>query len=275
MPARHFTQTGDVITTGLGTMGFAFGPGTIAAVVRRTATPSGSGMFIIWAGASNSPPGFDLALLSSGVVNLSDAVGNTASTATLTVNKWYLVAISKASGTVAGRAHIYDYVTNTWTHQACTGTIANSGVPTTKVSLGNAGSGSGFGFDGDIAAIGVWNVVLSDDQVEALAYDLHSWFAPAQPKGLWLLDQDSTSQKVIDLSGGGANQSGITGTSLSSTSVPVFNYGHAHILNHDSAAAAGSINAPFITAASTLHSPTFTGGAISPQLGQSGSISIG
>ncbi len=274
---RHFTQTNtfDAVVTSLGALGFAFGPGTIASIFRTTATPSGSTFFIFFAGSANAGPGYSLGWQASPFrMMLSDRVTNTISPNNLSLNTWYFAAMTKATGSVVGRSHIYDYAAGTWTHANCATAMANSGVPTTRGSIGQNGSGNSFTFDGDISTVGVWNVELTDAQLEPMAFDLLSWFI-VQPKGLWQLDQETTSQKVIDLSGNGANQSSLTGTSLGTVSVPVFSYGASLPLNADSSALAGSISAPFVSAAESLHSPTFTGGAISPQLGQSGSISIG
>jgi hypothetical protein len=79
-------------------------------------------------------------------------------------------------------------------------------------------------FGGDIAAAGMWGRVLSDAEVELLTFTLIGWHA-AVPTALWHLDQSATTQGVSDLTGGGANQSALTGTTVSTNSVPLFNYG--------------------------------------------------
>ena len=61
-------------------------------------------------------------------------------------------------------------------------------------------------------------------QVEALAGSLQAWYQ-VQPKGLWVLDQAATTQKVPDWTGGGANESALVGTTVGTSSVPGFSYG--------------------------------------------------
>ena len=222
MPARLFTVAGsDKITLSLGALGFAFGPGSMAFIFRLTNLSQTQVVFS--AGATNTV-GYRLqATTGTGIINVVLA-GGAVSTTALTSGKWYCVGYSKATGTATARFHIYDYAAGTWVHENASATQANSSVPVTRAAFGSI-QAVGSPLAGDIAMGGVWNVVLSDSQFEPLAYDLNGWFAPAQPKGLWLIDQDATTQNVIDQSGNGANQSGLTATALSTGSVPVFSRG--------------------------------------------------
>jgi hypothetical protein len=223
MPARHFTSASvESISLSLGAMAYAFGPASAACIFLNPASLAAA--TLIGAG-SNTSIGwrFNLTGATGALRIFSNGSAIGAATGT-SVSKWYFGGVSKATGTVAPRFHLYDYVTNTWVHENG-GTVANSSSPGTRVCLGSAGDTTTTPFNGDIAAAGAWNVVLSDAQFESLAYDLNAWWAPAQPKGLWLLDQDAVAQKVIDQSGNGSNQSGITGTSLGTSSVPVFSRG--------------------------------------------------
>lgn len=222
MPARHFTSaSSDLIRTGLGALGFAFGPGTCAAIVN----PASVITQVIFAAGTSITAAYRLQLTNSGQVRLLINAGNTHSTTTYGANKWWLLAGSKANGNVAGRFHLYDYAADAWTHEAGVTTVANGTVPATRGNIGVAQDESTAPFNGDIAVAAVWNVVLSDSQIEALAYDLLSWHAPSQPKALWVLDQDAISQGIVDRSGNGADQSSITGTSLGTSSVPVLSRG--------------------------------------------------
>lgn len=145
---------------------------------------------------------------------------------------WCFVAGTKATGTTFPRLHKYAYATNTWTHgDASANQQADASGSVSSVAVGaRTGVSPTSGFSGDIA-IAAWFAGnnLSDSQVEQLPFSLRAWLGYS-PSGLWLLDQSSTSQTVIDLTGGGANQSNITGTSVSTASVPVFGYGHRALL---------------------------------------------
>lgn len=230
--ARTFTRaSSDGITTSIGRLSFNFGPGTAAAIAKKSSDSAlmtlislGSGDDVQWYVSGGNTIG-----LWNGSA-LAEAVTYQAS------DGWCLVAVTKDTGTVAPRMHKYVYSTNTWTHTNSASTLANSGTPGTGGYIGQKNGGDNF--DGDINIAAVWDTAMTDIQVEALAYDLISWFA-AQPRALWLLDQSSTSMKVNDLSGGGANQSAISGTAVSTASVPVWSPGGPILVSRHSTVAAG------------------------------------
>lgn len=213
MSVRTFNGTTDKITLSLGATNFAFGPGSIAAVIRTPATFQAA--FILAVGAT-AATGYALRINATGGVVLDTDNNTVTAGANLTASTQYLIAATKATGTVVGRIHIYDIAAKTWTHTNSGGTLANGTVPITRAAFGVNKGGTGTFWNGDIAAAGVWNVELSDTQIEALAL-----FLPATTKGLWRLNQDATGTNVLDLSGGGANQSAITGTSVTAVTVPV------------------------------------------------------
>ena len=217
MSVRRFTSaSSEKITLSVGNLGFAFGPGTIAAVVFPTQVTVAAHVFT--AGSVTSAT-YALRMSAAGKVTL---VCNTTTPAApaglpaMTANAWFLIAATKATGTVAPRYHHYVYSTKTWTHIDSAATAANSGTPGTRAAFGTDNSGAAAFWQGDIAAAGVWNVVLTDAQIEALVL-----FSPAIPKGLWRLNQDSTGENVLDLTGGGADQSAIVGTSITNVVQPV------------------------------------------------------
>lgn len=226
--ARTLDAIDDRITLSIGACGVAFGPGTIAAICKSAADQATNDIMALMIGSSNSG-GTGCRFRVLGTTQLADLKlgGSSASAPTiklLTAEGWCLLAVTKATGTVAPRFHKYVFSTNTWTHENSSTSIANNSAPSTTVTIGANVAAQDF-FGGDIAIEGFWNVVLADAQIESLAYNLNAWWAPAQPKGLWLLDQAATTQKVVDLSGGGANESAITGTAVGTSSVPVFGYG--------------------------------------------------
>ncbi len=215
MSVRHFTAaSSEKITLSLGALGFAFGPGTIAAIVRPATL---SLQIAVSAGATNAVS-YMLSVPNAGTGKVGLILNNTAtvSLTSIVANQWYLAAATKATGTVAPRFHIYDYSAVTWVHENSASTIANSSVPITRGQIGSTPAGAGLA-NNDIAAAGVWNVELTDLQVESLLL-----FNPVVPaKGLWSLNQDVTGGTLADISGGGANQSAIVGTSVTAVTQPV------------------------------------------------------
>lgn len=225
--ARTFGgATTHVAVVSIGATNVVMGPGTIAAIIRITGSTPAASYGLYHAGsASSGTSRWWFVISNADKLGLGFSASTPVSLTSVTsADGWLLVAASKATGTVAPRFHIYKYSTNAWVHENSAGTNANSGTPATNSRIGNVTEASN-SFQGDIAVCGVWSVVLADDQVESLPFTLAAWFTAAQPKGLWVLDQDTTSQKILDISGGGANESSLTGTSVATTSVPVFNLG--------------------------------------------------
>lgn len=221
--ARTFTSaSGHKIILSLGNLGFVFGPGTVAAIIRPT-NFSGDNRTIISAGATNAVSWMLQTIVATGTIAIRTDGTEVHGTTGLTLNAWHCIAITKASGNVRPVCHIYPYATDTWVHENASGNRANSSTPLTQAQLGCTPAGAGF-CDGDIAVAAAWNVVLTNNQVEALAYDMLAWFV-VQPQGLFVLDQSAVAQTVPDLSGGGANQSSITGTTVATSSVPVWSPG--------------------------------------------------
>jgi len=234
--ARGFDATDDVVTCALGACGFAFGPGSMAVLVRLGATTPAQHFMSVGLAGNTARYGMN----GSGADVFRAHIGTTqitAPTIAITGGAWQVLAVSKATGTVAARFHKYLYSTDAHSHENDDATVANSSAPTTNVYLGTDGTVTVDGLDGDLLIAAVWDVVLSDAQFEALPFSLAAWFA-VQPKGLWLLDQDTTAQKVLDLTGGGANETALAGTTIGTASVPVFGY-EAPILIPTRAAAAG------------------------------------
>lgn len=218
---RAFNGSTDQIVTALGACGFAFGPGTCAVVCRHLASNSGVYSGLVGAGAGLN---WEFGILPTDATAPDELTfwnGSVSSDSPLKLSAadgWAILACSKATGTVAPRMHRYLFSTNTWTHDATGIAVANPTAPATSMFIGSGGS-FGDNMKGDISLAAVWNVVLTDAQIESLAGAVNAWFA-VQPKALWIVDQAATAQKVVDLTGGGANQSALSGTAIGTVSVP-------------------------------------------------------
>jgi hypothetical protein len=227
--ARHFSAANDEIRCSLGgcnlTAAFTLafigkrGADNVYHGVMGTAT-TGSVMMVSIEIRDNTAPANSVAV----VVNGGTEVHFSTTLTWLTTDGWSLITVTKASGTVAPLGWKYRFDTDAWTTATSGSTAANQAT--------TAGGTVRFGewadlddFNGDLAVAGMWTRALSDAEIRNLPFSLSAWHASA-PTGLWLFDQDATTQKLLDLAGGGANEAaGGGGTSVSTLSVPVFSYG--------------------------------------------------
>ena len=138
---------------------------------------------------------------------------------TLTASKWYILAYGKTTGTTTPRGHIYDVGAGTWTHSDFDATNANATATATNLKFGTAANTAAPWLDGQLAGAALYNFAMSDAQAENLANSWQHWIDLA-PVGMWLFDQETTTQKVIDLTGNGANQSSAV-NDISLLSVPM------------------------------------------------------
>lgn len=210
-------------------------PFTVAAITLRGANAADHTLYT----AGQTATLWNFGPASSNVLRFWNGTSTADSALTFTVaDGWSLIGCSKDTGTVAPRFHKYTYAGNSWTHQNSGTSVANYSVSSSEgPSLGYIANS----YNGELALVGLWNVILTDAQVECLPFSLASWFQ-VNPMGLWLLDQASTSQKVLDLSGNGSHENGISGTSVSTSSVPVFSYGlpSQHVAKQPAAGVGGA-----------------------------------
>jgi hypothetical protein len=150
---------------------------------------------------------------------------------------WALIAATKPAGTSAPRLHLYNYSTDTWTRSTSASTAPDPSSDCTTVQLGE-NTGFSAGLVGDAAAFAVYASALADSQLDSLPYNLQAWMSLA-PLAMWVLDQPATSQKVLDWTGNGANETSLTGTTVGTVSVPILSYGHPVILGTHAVAGAG------------------------------------
>lgn len=219
--ARLFDGTDDKITCSIGGLTAVTVAGTRVAIVRRAANSANHSLISLADASSYS------SLWSFNDTNnlrlFGQGLGLGDSTFTVTSSDgWVLVASTKATGSVPLSSYKYVYGTDAWTVNTTAGNVADGTAPggSGSVKIGAYYDGLGSFFNGEMAAAAVFNRALTQAEIEALAHSLMAW-RDAAPSALWILDQDQTSQPVYDLSGGGANQSAIVGTSAASSSSPV------------------------------------------------------
>lgn len=149
---------------------------------------------------------------------------------------WRLLVWRKATGSATPRLSIYDYGTATWTHANGNAAIADGTAPSTTGTI-RFGIGQ-FGGRGHyrIAAAAYWsnNVKWATDATGDLAIELaglhtaYQKWIDATPSASWKFNQASTGTAVADSTGGGADQSAITGTTVVTGDDPTgFSFGGA------------------------------------------------
>jgi hypothetical protein len=225
--ARAFDGTNDEIRVAIGNCNIT-GAITMAAIFRRGATGAYHGIVALHQSGGTAEYSLEISDSTNqvdftGITSWPDAGGGLG----LTAVGWYCVTVTKAAGTSTPRGTVYAYSTNTQARSNGNTTLADQ----TSVSGGTVRFGEWQDvddFEGDLLVAGIWNRQLSDAEVDLLPFALNAWVSAA-PSGLWLFEQSAVSQNVVDLTGGGANQSGtggaITQTTISSIGQPVFNYG--------------------------------------------------
>ena len=226
---RAFNGSTDRLICSVGAQtGTDGGPVSIGAIFRVT-TQQNAGLLCV----RNATPISKYGINPWGDANVfystDDGVDNKFASTTYPANEWLLLIFTKGDGSAQTRAHKYLYNSTTWTHTDIGSAFADSTVGTvTDIMIGSYHGGGGITtLAGDVAVAGIWNRVLSDNETTALTSTLASWRNSA-PTALWVLNQPSTSDPVLDLTGNGANQSSLTGTTVSSSDVPGFSYEDLH-----------------------------------------------
>lgn len=208
MAVRGLDGVDDKATLALGSLGFAFGPGTMAAIVAPTMTTIRS----IFSVGTSTTVSYDLIrVTSTGTLGLRlNNVVSSGTTVLTSDGTWLLVAATKATGSVAARLHIYNYTSAVWVHENGAA-IADSSVPATEAKLGCRPNSLQF-YTGRMAAAGVWNVVLSDTEIEGLELALQAWL-DLNPLACWALNQAATTDPILDHAGT-SDETALVGTTV-------------------------------------------------------------
>jgi hypothetical protein len=224
---RSFNGTSDFIQTAAGTLGtLVRGANTFAMIVKlvndsdKTTMSFGSGTtplcgLVDFLDAGTHKPGYQ-----------SNAGGSLVSGAALVAaDGWVLVGFTKGSGSVKPRLHLYNYGTATWLHVDADAAVADQAANTVDgVFFGESANGSSFAAI-RLALAGAWKSTLSDANFESgMHASLGAWSALA-PDALCPFNQASTADPVADVTGNGADQTSISGTSVvTGDDPPGFNF---------------------------------------------------
>jgi hypothetical protein len=143
-------------------------------------------------------------------------------------DNWVLGVATKASGSAAVNFHRYVLDTTTIT-RATGGSAINNGITpdsTLRWVFGKDEFGNRGAFR--IAVAAVWSVALTNAQVDELYASLatQDWYdnSAGTPVALWDFNQADVATDVTDLTGGGADETGIVGTTVRQDAL-VWTYG--------------------------------------------------
>jgi hypothetical protein len=213
--SRHFTGlSGDYIDLGPGAAtNVDGGPGTIMVLWRPTTVHEG---WLIDAENGAGSHAFSINSYTDGFI-WHTMVGSRTTMTYTAVDGWRLDLWTKPAGTAPVRGHTILLSGGGWTHTDY-GTSADSpNIPTTHFRVGRHFTSSG-ALNGDLAAVAVIGANPSDATIEAasLTTGLAQWLtlAGADPAVVWAFNQASVSDPVLDVTGGGGDQLGISGTSI-------------------------------------------------------------
>ena len=212
MAVRRFNaNNGEFITCAAGNLvGINEGAFTVAVLAKKqadgdffptcSAEQGGSGRRGLWTTNADAIAGVFQGQLVSGPVTFTQSDG------------WAVIAISKPAGEATIRVHKKPLGGGSWSH--ADGDTADDDAFNTidNIKLGSWQDNTHW--HGLIAVVGMWKRQLSDGELEdGLDTALAAWLE-AEPDGLWGLNQASTATALVDLTGGGADQTAIDGTGV-------------------------------------------------------------
>lgn len=227
--ARRLSGAAEAVRFSLGSC-VASGGVTLAVVVRRSAAATWYSLLGGFTSAGAAGPALEV----DGTIapnkpayspHTGGSSGGTALSSTLT--DWMLVAVT-VPGPASNAGTVY--TANVTTGAAIASGTTNNGTQSTPISFIEAGcweslSGVGTGQDdlnGWLAVAGWWNSVLTSAQIDALRTNkaTSDWINHAvAPAAVWQFD-GSVATAIQDLTGNGANQSSIAGTTQDTAADP-------------------------------------------------------
>lgn len=149
--------------------------------------------------------------------------GDFSGAGTPVLNNWMWVCYTKATGSVKPEWYFHNLTAATaWSHVTATGNVSDQTGPAVGVVIGGRQPGSTC-FQGSIAALAAFNSILTQTQIQNASASAQALLAAAPSWGV-LLNQSSTATAVTDLSGHGATQASIFGTSIDADEPPGWSY---------------------------------------------------
>jgi hypothetical protein len=179
------------------------------------------GSFVSGAKAGGSLPGsfYDFQVEGS-LLEIYKNGGSRALSTTGLGEVWCVFAATKVNGTAKAQLHIYRLDTKTWMHGEGAEAITSPTELAEEIRLGQWGTTEQF--EGLYAASAMYNKVLTQAEIEELATatSLQVWLKRG-PVGMWMFNQASTAEAVQDITGNGANQTELVGTTVENVEPPI------------------------------------------------------
>jgi hypothetical protein len=212
---RAFDGSNDFITLALGSLASVHaGPCTLAAIIRSSL----NGSFRPFLSFETSGPSQRLALWKNSSNNLMFSQGGLDRDIALSMTiatAWIVTIVTKTSNGTP-RGHRYIYSTDTWGHANAGDTSDDDSETLSQIKIGRY-EGDADTWNGRIALLAALDDVIGDDAaIEAmnLEVELANWLTPFTDGGIWPLNQASTATAVEDITGNGADQTALSGTSV-------------------------------------------------------------
>lgn len=218
MSAQFQQDTASITFATGGTTAMAMGAHTIAALIRMEPFNSRFSTAAICAAGKR-----ELTVADGPIYGYNDFSSGFSTTAQ---SIWYVVAICKPAGSAHLRCHLWTYAADgsgTMAHGEAVGAAnqpdASAGNPITSVQVGNTSVTN----SGEVAVVGMWDVALSDAQLDTLkSANLSAWSALG-PKALLSFKNWNGTTGATDVVGT-STMGAVSGSILVGVEPPSFNY---------------------------------------------------
>lgn len=218
--SRQFDGVDDTITFAPGNAALVDGSElTVAFIWKPSAVEAGGIIYGYGAAGANT---FNVNNYSDGSVWYS--AGSSFATYTYTgTDGWTVAVITNTAGVNGLKSHRYRYDSPGWVHDIEGSGISSGDVdPATELRVGRWDS-SGDYLAGHLAALGVWDRVLTTGEIEKLHRSMADWLY-LDPAWAVAFNQATVGDGVTDLTGGGGDESAIVGTTVSVDEPSGFDY---------------------------------------------------
>lgn len=139
------------------------------------------------------------------------------------LTNWMWACYTKVSGANKPEWYFHNLTAGTaWVHATGSVTVADQSGPPVGIVIGGRQPGSS-GWQGSIAALATFNSVLTPTAIQNASASAAALLAAGPSWGV-LLNQAATTTAVTDLSGNGATQASISGTSIDADEPPGWSY---------------------------------------------------
>lgn len=247
--SRQFDTTGgtDSITFSVGGSPPDQGPITVA-VLAKAASVAGFTMWMIAGRKSGTAVWGFLTSNNAGAKLFAENDFGNGVSGLSTSWRWYVM--TKAAGSAAPRISVWD-LSGAWAHTDNSATVGDGTGAIDTLFLGSQ-NGTGNGWRGSIAVAATWASQLSDAQVEAACTLAALDTLNAAPAWMVRLNQASTATTVTDDTGGGGDQSALSGTSVDADDPPGYSYSLAQTVAPNSLSVAVSLGSPTVSQTMTV-----------------------